>query len=192
MKNFFPFLFVFALAIFSFSCNSSTSTDDNTAETEQETSETEEVTQEEEAAYDVDFPVYTSFEELRPIFEYSNDTTYIINFWATWCKPCVKELPYFEDLHTDFADDKVRVILVSLDFENQIETKLKNFIEEKELKSDVIAFLDDDYNSWIAEVEEQWDGAIPVTVIYNKEDRKFFMGEVKGYEELTGTIKAML
>ena len=192
MKNIFPFLFVFALAIFSFSCNSSTSTENNTEETEQETSEAEEVAQEEETTYDVDFPVYTSFDQLRPIFEYANDTTYIINFWATWCKPCVKELPYFEDLHEEFSDDKVKIILVSLDFENQIETKLKNFIEEKKLKSDVIAFLDDDYNSWIAEVEEQWDGAIPVTIIYNKEDRKFFMGEVKGYEELTGTIKAML
>jgi len=120
------------------------------------------------------FTILEDYEDLKPIFTKNNASTYVINFWATRCKPCVKELPYFEQLNQELKDEKVEVILVSLDFETDIETKLKPFIEEHQLQSDVIAFINGDYNSWIGEVEEAWDGAIPVTIVYSAKDRKFF------------------
>jgi len=138
------------------------------------------------------FTILEDYEDLKPIFTKNNDSTYVINFWATWCKPCVKELPYFEQLNQELKDEKVEVILVSLDFETDIETKLKPFIEEHQLQSDVIAFINGDYNSWIGEVEEAWDGAIPVTIVYSAKDRKFFSGELDSYEELNTTVKEMM
>jgi len=71
-------------------------------------------------------PIYERFEDLAPIFAQQNDTTYVINFWATWCAPCVKELPYFETLTKKYADQKVKVILVSLDFSKQLEKQNSN------------------------------------------------------------------
>src|SRR5688572_595506 len=57
-----------------------------------------------------------SYEAFKPFLNADNDTTYIVNFWATWCKPCVEELPHFEQLYQEYKDKKVRLILVSLDF----------------------------------------------------------------------------
>ena len=64
---------------------------------------------------------------LDPLLHKDNDTTYVVNFWATWCKPCVAELPYFEQLTETYKGQKVKVLLVSLDFSKQIESKLLTF-----------------------------------------------------------------
>ena len=120
-------------------------------------------------------------------FEYflqqKNDTTYVVNFWATWCEPCVEELPHFEKLNEKYKEDKVKVILVSLDIFKQVETKLLPFIKEKQLKSEVIYLRDPDQNTWLPKVDSTWSGAIPATVIYNKEQRKFYERSFT-YEEL--------
>ena len=66
-----------------------------------------------------------------------SDTVYVVNFWATWCKPCVEELPVFEKLNKRYGGKKVQVILVSNDFKMNIETKLKPFVLQKKLESKV-------------------------------------------------------
>ena len=114
------------------------------------------------------------FEGLEKYLNKKDDKTYIINFWATWCAPCVKELPYFEKLNTDYKSENVEVILVSLDFPKQYDKKLKPFIRENNLKSKVVALNDTDSNTWIPKVSEDWSGAIPATIIYNKEKRNFY------------------
>lgn len=103
-----------------------------------------------------------------------NDTTYVVNFWATWCVPCVEELPHFEELNTKYKKNKVKVILVSLDMKKDVEKKLLPFIKSHGIKSDVVFMQDPDMNAWIPKVDSTWSGAIPATVIYNKKDRKFY------------------
>ncbi|MBR9920749.1 MAG: redoxin domain-containing protein [Bacteroidetes bacterium] len=137
-------------------------------------------------------PVYDSFEELAPVFNKDNDTTYVINFWATWCKPCVEELPYIEQIHDAYPNEKVKVILVSLDFPNQIESKLLPFIEKNELQSDVVVLLDGKYNSWIDRVDNAWDGAIPVTLIYKADKRHFINTAFHSFEELDEILKGFI
>lgn len=136
-------------------------------------------------------PVYEDFANLGPIFEKQNDTTYVINFWATWCKPCVEELPYFEQLHERFAGEKMRVILVSLDFERDLETKLPQFVEKHGLKSDVKVLLDGNYNDWIDKVDPDWGGAIPVTIVYNANKREFIGQQLADFEQLESVVAAM-
>src|SRR5512141_1661121 len=52
-----------------------------------------------------------SFTQLEPSLNFQNDTTYVLNFWATWCVPCRKELPAFEQIHKNYSTQKVKVIL---------------------------------------------------------------------------------
>ncbi|MBX2875429.1 MAG: TlpA family protein disulfide reductase [Saprospiraceae bacterium] len=144
------------------------------------------------AQQDIGFPIYESFEEVAPIFQQQSDTTYVINFWATWCKPCVKELPYFEALHENFKGEKIKVILVSLDFKKDVEPKLIPFVEEHKLKSDVIALTDHKYNEWIDRVDPDWGGAIPVTVVYKQDQREFIGESFANQEELFALVQKML
>ncbi|OZV69066.1 TlpA family protein disulfide reductase [Winogradskyella aurantia] len=112
------------------------------------------------------------YDGLEPYLNQDDNTLHVVNFWATWCAPCVKELPYFEALASSY--DNIEVLLVSLDFPNKYETKLIPFIEKYELKSKVIALDDTDQNRWIPAINESWSGAIPATLIYKGQKRKFY------------------
>lgn len=130
------------------------------------------------------------FNGLEKFLSTTDDKTYVVNFWATWCAPCVKELPYFEKLNATYSD-QLEVILVSLDFPGKYETKLKPYIKEKNLQSKVIALNDVDSNSWIPKIDESWTGAIPATIIFNKTKRQFYEQSFT-YEELENEIKPFL
>ena len=127
------------------------------------------------------------FTGIEPYLNLEGSKTYVVNFWATWCAPCVKELPHFETLQENYKDS-VEVILVSLDFPHQYETKLKPFIQKHQLMSKVVVLDDPDMNSWIPKVNPQWDGAIPVTLIYNASKRMFY-SRTFTYEELESELK---
>ncbi len=137
-----------------------------------------------EAKYNVQ--IY-DFEGIRPLLEKDNDTTYVINFWATWCSPCVREIPYFDKINSKFAEKKVKVILISLDFPNQYDTRLIPFLKERQIKSRVILLDDPRANRWIPLVSEKWTGAIPATLIYNSHGKEFYQ-KVFTYEELENEV----
>jgi thiol-disulfide isomerase/thioredoxin len=137
-------------------------------------------------------PVYEQFVDMEHLLHFNNDTTYVVNFWATWCGPCVKELPYFEQLHETYTDQKIKIILVSLDFPRQIKTNLIPFIEKRQLKSEVVVLTDGAYNDWIDKVDESWDGAIPVTLVYRGDKRYFTAKEFQDFEALNNIIKQFI
>ncbi len=129
--------------------------------------------------------VYESFEDFAPLLaQTQNDTTYVINFWATWCAPCVKELPYFEKLHQGMVTQKIKVILVSLDFRKDLETKLKPFLEQRQFSASVAALVDSRQNQWIDKVDPSWSGAVPATLVYRGRQRQFKEGEFENFEDL--------
>lgn len=131
------------------------------------------------------------FSGLSPLINKNDNKTHIVNFWATWCLPCIKELPYFEAINKKYTSKNVEVLLVSLDFPNQYEKKLKPYILEHNLKSKVVALNDTDMNSWIPKIDEEWTGAIPMTIIYNSKERKFYEKSFT-YEELEEELKQFL
>ena len=114
------------------------------------------------------------FDGLYGKIDLSVDKTYVINFWATWCAPCVKELPYFEEVNKQSKDNNTEVILVSLDFPSQIESKLKPYLKKNKIKSKVILLDDSKINTWVPKVSERWDGGIPATLIVNSSNYNFY------------------
>jgi len=115
---------------------------------------------------------------LLKMLEYDNDTIYVVNFWATWCSPCVEEIGYFEELRKARAGDPLKIILVNLDFPNQLERRVIPFVKERSIGSTVVNMTDLDYNSWISSVDRSWSGAIPATLIYRGGTRTFIEGEI--------------
>lgn len=123
------------------------------------------------------------FEGLSELLERKDDKVYVVNFWATWCKPCVEELPFFEKLNDKYAGKNVEVVLVSLDFPSRAEELLLSFVEKKNIKSDVLLLDDPKQNTWIPKVDPEWSGAIPATLIFNR-DRKVFYEKSFNFDEL--------
>ena len=122
------------------------------------------------------------FDKLQSLIEEKGDQVHVINFWATWCAPCVKELPLFEALNAR-NDPRVRVTLISLDFADEL-NKVDAFISRRKIKSQVFLLDEIDYNSWIDRVEKSWGGAIPATLFINQQtgQRKFVDRELRNGE----------
>ena len=116
------------------------------------------------------------------LLDKSKDTTYVINFWATWCRPCVKELPYFEKLNKEY--DSLQITLVSLDFEESIETGVIPLVKRLGIESEVVVLTDGNTSEWIDRVDSTWSGAIPATVIIKNGETYFLEKSFETYEEL--------
>ncbi|WP_194767121.1 TlpA family protein disulfide reductase [Tamlana sp. I1] len=139
---------------------------------------------------EVDLEVY-DFNGFEKFLNKKDGKIHVINFWATWCAPCVKELPYFEQLNEAYKNKNVEVLLVSLDFPHLYDSKLKPFIKDRKLKSKVVALDDADMNTWIPKVDETWSGSIPATIIY-KNDKRLFFEQSFTYEELENEVKQFI
>lgn len=126
-----------------------------------------------------------NYDELKKIIQVEDDVLYVVNFWATWCKPCVEELPHFMEVNELYkADPKYKMILVSLDPAKALDTKVKRFIENNNIATDVY-ILDDNkrMHEWIPDVDPKWSGAIPATVFYkNKKKIQFREMQMTQYE----------
>jgi thiol-disulfide isomerase/thioredoxin len=131
------------------------------------------------------------FKTFEPWLKKQNDTTYVINFWATWCAPCVKELPDFEKINKKFESQKFKMLLVSLDFARDKEKRLIPFLEKNQLRAEVVLLSAPNANVWIDIVDESWSGAIPATLIY-KNNRKVFHEGGYTFDELDQIISKLV
>lgn len=119
-----------------------------------------------------------------------NDTTYVINFWATWCGPCVEELPSFERINKESFNKPIKVILVSLDFKSKLKSAVIPFVTKNKLNAEVYVIDEPDQQAFIEKIDKKWSGAIPATLFVNtnKKIRAFYEKEFT-YEELNKTIE---
>lgn len=115
-----------------------------------------------------------NFESFESKLNLSDDTTYVINFMASWCLPCLKELPAFEEIKQKYKSEKFKMLFVSFDFPEDIEKSLIPVIKKFKLSSEVIVLDEPDANSWINKVSQDWSGSIPATLVFNSQSRSFY------------------
>ncbi len=114
----------------------------------------------------------------------------IYNFWATWCAPCVKEMPYFEKANTQ---NDVTVKFICLDDRKKLEDRVIPFLKRKNIQSQVYLLDETDYNEFIDKVDNRWSGAIPATILFDhSSDEKLFFEKEFTEEELESVIKNQL
>ncbi len=134
-------------------------------------------------------PPVLKVDELVKRYTNTSDTTYIVNFWATWCEPCVKELPDFEKIHETYKNKKVKVILVSIDFVADYDSKLVRFVKKNKIQSEVLLLDETKANVFIDKIDARWSGSIPATMIVNNSLKyKEFFEKSVSYDFLAGKI----
>ncbi len=115
--------------------------------------------------------------QLQEIIQSKTDHIKVINFWATWCAPCIKELPLFEKLGRERPDVKVILVSMDLDLDPNPE-KVHKFVARKKLQSKVLILEEKDPNSFINQIDKSWSGALPATIIINgKTGLRKFIGK---------------
>ena len=145
-----------------------------------------------QSTYAQDIEVYDDFETFRSKLIQDPSKVYVVNYWATWCAPCIKELPYFEELNRKHESKGIEVVLVSIDFKNQYESKLMPFVRERKLQSRVIHMADRNSNQWIDKVDPDWSGAIPITLFISGDNELFMERSFSSYVELKSELDKYL
>jgi thiol-disulfide isomerase/thioredoxin len=117
----------------------------------------------------------------------------IINFWATFCKPCIAELPHFQEAAIRYRAQGVQLILVSLDLRESFPKAVERFVAQRKLTAPV-AFLDEaNADLFVPAVDSSWSGAIPATLFLNrKKGYRQFYEEEMSKARLEGEIRKML
>lgn len=116
----------------------------------------------------------------------------VVNFWASWCGPCIREIPWFEKSVAGFRDQKVKLLLVSLDFEEDYPKGITDFAKKNKYTSTIVWLNETNADLFCPKIDKQWDGAIPVTLMVNKKKnyRKFFAQQLPE-ERLLLELKAL-
>jgi thiol-disulfide isomerase/thioredoxin len=138
------------------------------------------------------YVIFDSLPQLEERIRKAGKDVIVVNFWATWCPPCVEELPYFEALRERYAAQNVQVLLVSLDFKSQLDKKFIPFLEKQQLKSEVVLFADQDANTWIPRLSESWDGGVPATIVFQGSKTLFQQGKFENLAELEAFVRPLL
>ena len=128
--------------------------------------------------------------QLNERIKNGKDSTYVVNFWATWCAPCIKELPHFEKLATEHKSEKLAVLLVSLDFKSKLASNVVPFVKRKNLKNEVFLLNESSPQEFIDRIDPSWSGSIPATLFIKNDKRKFVESEFT-YEQLLTEYKKL-
>ncbi len=92
----------------------------------------------------------------------------VMNFFATWCKPCVQELPWFEKTVPNYKGKEVKLLLVSLDYAEDYPKNLASFARKNNIASQIVWLDESDPNSFCPKIDKRWEGTIPVSLMINK------------------------
>lgn len=129
------------------------------------------------------------FDDLQSKMFNTEASLTVFNFWATWCGPCIKELPHFDALESQNED--IKVYLVSLDFPNQLE-KVNNFVNKRSFNSEVLFLDEKDPDDYMPKVSDEWTGAIPATLFVTDLGKTYFHEKAFTEEELKEVVNTCL
>ena len=126
-------------------------------------------------------------QQLLKIIRDSKSELTLLNFWATWCKPCLDEFPDIVTLSREYKSDDLSVIFVSADFENNLPA-VRQFINKQQLTY-VTYYKSESDNIFINALNPEWSGALPATFIYDATGRllDFWVGK-RTLEELKKVV----
>ncbi len=95
---------------------------------------------------------------------YNPDTALVVNLWATWCGPCVEEMPYFVKVAREMKGRRVKFIFISLDLGDAYPEKIRRFVKKYKIESTVLWLDEPNANRYANKIDPRWQGSIPATI----------------------------
>lgn len=131
-------------------------------------------------------------DELERRLAAGSDTTYIVNFWATWCVPCIQELPHFEKFGQAYRRDPVKVLLISLDSRSKLNSAVVPFVKKRGLRNEVLLLNEPNQQEYIDRISPDWSGSLPATLFVNKGKKvRQLLEKELSYKELESTYQTL-
>ncbi len=138
--------------------------------------------------------------DLRPVDETgyakavaaSKGKVLLVNFWATYCVPCRKEMPQLVALAAKYKAKGLDFITVTADEPEQMK-EAAAFLDKNKVPAPAYAKQARDDDKFINMVDAKWSGALPATFLYDRSGRKAsaFFGELK-FAELEAAVRKLL
>jgi thiol-disulfide isomerase/thioredoxin len=116
----------------------------------------------------------------------------IVNFWATYCVPCIKEIPYFHEMVNKYERTGIKLLLVSLDFEESYPGKITSFATQRKFTAPIVWLDETNADYFCPRIDSSWSGVMPASLFVNNKTgyRRFFESEMTK-EELESEILKM-
>lgn len=140
----------------------------------------------------VTIEILDAFEELQAIIDSNADNVLVLNFWSTYCPPCIKEMPHFNQLKMEYQNRNIRILLISLDDVLQLDARIYPFVNKYNIEQEVMVLKDQNYTKWTEKIDKSWYGALPATLIIKGKNRNFRFGSYETYNDLKLDIEKML
>jgi thiol-disulfide isomerase/thioredoxin len=115
----------------------------------------------------------------------------VVNFWSTWCKPCMQEMQFFVKADSAFKSKGVQFVFVSLDMSEDI-AKVNGVIKAKKLPGTHYLLDETDMNDIINAVDSSWSGGIPATWFLSPLYRKPWLLNFEHYDDLLQEIELFI
>lgn len=136
--------------------------------------------------------ILQQFSQVQDIIDKNPGNVKVINFWATSCPPCLKEMPHFIELDNHFKGKNFDVLLVSLDRAKDLEKRVIPFVKKYKITPEVVLLGDNNYSAWTAKIDESWYGALPATLIIKGDKKVFKFGSYTDYDSLLKDVEQVL
>ncbi len=126
--------------------------------------------------------------QLEARFKNGQDTVYIVNFWATWCSPCIKELPAFEQIKQASFKKPVKVVLISTDEGKKSTKAVEAFVSRHHLTGEIYQ-VNESPNIYLRRIDKKWTGSLPATLVVSATGKRQFYNKPLDYKMLLAEIE---
>lgn len=135
---------------------------------------------------------YAEFSEVEGLFHQASDTTYLINFWATWCKPCREEIKLLQELEEQEHTKPLQIVLVSLDQKEEAIASIPDFLRATGPGLKSIILTDPNDEAWGPTIDRVWNGSLPTTIIYRGQLRYVYRRAFNTFADLERAIEPLM
>lgn len=130
---------------------------------------------------------------LKKALEGHKGKVVVLNFWATWCGPCVEEFPDLVKLHNKYADKGLVVLGVSMD-EPRDQGKVVDFAQKQKAGFPIFVRKSGNIEKYVSPIDKGWQGVIPTTYVYDREGKRVgkpLIG-LKSYDDFVRAVEPLL